>query len=120
MLLWEIGPLGAAQKTLANLPAYQTFAAEWDQRDQQIRATLEQGANDLTVPPFSFDLAISGRLATLMHDAAARPNFNTGIAQYYGLKSIRAAASVYRWYRRSLSGIMGRSNCAVFSVKARW
>jgi len=81
-----VGPLLTTGQTLSHVSAFSTFAAEWDQRDHDIRAAAAQHIADVVVPAFSVDLATRARLDTIGDDSSGW--VNVCAANYYGVKSI--------------------------------
>lgn len=78
------GVRGAA-RPLADLPAYHQYAAQWDQRDAQIRLAAKDGVQDVAVAGLSHLLLRGGDFNT---DAGHW--YNICAAGYYGVNSIRA------------------------------
>jgi len=65
---------------------FQRVRFAMDSRDAQIRSAVAQGEMELTLDPFTIDLAKYADLQTL----TAKPNagINACAEQYYGVKSI--------------------------------
>ncbi|GAP13800.1 hypothetical protein LARV_01555 [Longilinea arvoryzae] len=78
------GVRGAA-RPLVDLPAYHQYAAQWDQRDAQIRLEAKDGVRDVKVVGLSHLLLRGGDFNT---DAGHW--YNNCAAGYYGVDSIRA------------------------------
>ena len=78
-----IGPVPAIRKTLALLPTARHYAAQWDQRDQWLRAAHLRGETDVVAPALR---SISG-LEELVSDTENWVNRVT--ADYYGLQTLK-------------------------------
>ncbi len=81
-----IGPIASFARAADRLPNLATYAAEWDARDQRIRAAVAAGATTMTVAPLSIDLGKMAQLDVLGSDPNA--GFNRCAADYYGLTSL--------------------------------
>ena len=88
IMLVFLGPVRTAVRTLQTLPAFQTFAAEFDQREQLIAAAKAQGETRLVVAPFTIDVAERVGLDTIGRDSAFW--VNACAARYYELEAIVA------------------------------
>jgi hypothetical protein len=77
-----------AVRTLQTLPAFQTFAAEFDVRERLIEAAKARGETTLVVAPFSVDIAERVGLETIGSDPAFW--VNACAAQYYELETLVA------------------------------
>lgn len=84
--LLVFGPVRSTIRILDTLPAFQTFAAEVDQREQMIETARQRGETDVRVPPFTVDIAEAVGLLTI----GADPAFwvNVCAAQYYGVETL--------------------------------
>ena len=87
LLAVAVVPLGIAVVTLPDTLSAAQYAAIFDAEDQQIRASANAGASDLTVPPlpqnFGENFVSSDREDWV----------NQCVARYYGLRSIAAGSS---------------------------
>jgi hypothetical protein len=83
-----VGPLVSTWQTLKQLPNFQTYAAEWDQRDQAIRAAVGQGMERFETTAFTVDLGAMAGLDII----TSNPDdwVNRCAAIYYGLQAISA------------------------------
>src|SRR5690606_9540168 len=88
IVLLILGPIRTAVWTLQTLPAFQTFATEFDQREQIIAAAKARGETNLVVPPFTVDIAERVGLDTIGSDPAFW--VNACAARYYELESLVA------------------------------
>jgi hypothetical protein len=86
-----IGPGLGAWKAGAEGAQLSVFAAEWDSRDQTIRAALIQGSREVTVPPFSADMADLANLEVIGPDPQGWANVCA--ADYYGLQALATSAA---------------------------
>lgn len=82
------GPLLAAGHILAELPDYRAFAAEWDSRDQAIRADAESGEKHIVTTMLQVDLTIRAGLEPLGPEA--EKGMNACAALYYGVETLTA------------------------------
>jgi hypothetical protein len=78
-----------AGDTLRVLPAFQSFAAEWDQRDTQVRLAAAQGIRDIQLPPPVHDL--SERIGVVTISASPEFWINQCAARLYGVDTIIVA-----------------------------
>jgi hypothetical protein len=83
------GPVASAVRTIAVMPNFRTFAEQWDHRDQLIRAATAKGTTDLTVAPFSVDLADYMDVDPIGSDPL--DSTNVCAARYYQLRSLRTS-----------------------------
>ena len=81
--------LRVAYQTFRSAPRYQIWASLWDDRDERIRADLENGARDLEVVQIE---KIFQWVAELSPDP--RSWYNACAAEYYGARSISASLAV--------------------------
>ncbi|HEX2906532.1 MAG TPA: DUF6056 family protein [Phototrophicaceae bacterium] len=86
--LLVIGPLASTGQTLAELPDFQTYATEWDTRDQTIRAAAASGQRVVETRMLSVDIGSRAGLEPI------GPEANTGVnscaEHYYGLEALSA------------------------------
>jgi hypothetical protein len=86
LVLLIIGPVLATIGTLSHTNELQTFAAEWDARDQSIRSAVANGETTATISPYTVDLA---KFATLdVVDETATGDYTVCMQNYYGLQSV--------------------------------
>lgn len=80
-VLLSLYPLRTAWRVASDIPYYQQRAADWDERDAQIRAMKADGIQDLTIPFLRNDA---------VQDLGDRREFrlNRCAAQLYGVNSI--------------------------------
>jgi hypothetical protein len=90
LVLLVIGPLFAAMNTFTRAGDLRTYAAEWDSRDQSIRKAVANGENDLTLSPYSVDMATFANLNVM--DETATGDFVLCMQDYYGLQSVKLLA----------------------------
>ncbi len=88
-ILLIVGPLRFAVETMVLLPRFQTFAAEWNTRDEMLRTTTEA---DVIVGTYSYDLAIAANLKTVSDNP--RDGINRCVADYYGRDTVATEAEV--------------------------
>jgi hypothetical protein len=78
-----IGPVPAIRKTLALLPTARYYAAQWDQRDQWLRAAHLRGETDVVVSAL-------GSISALEELVSDTENWvNRVTADYYGLRTLK-------------------------------
>jgi hypothetical protein len=82
------GPLLAAGQILAELPDYRAFAAEWDSRDQAIRADASGGEKHIVTTMLQVDLTIRAGLEPLGPET--EKGMNVCAARYYGVETLTA------------------------------
>jgi hypothetical protein len=85
-VLLIIGPGLATLNTLSQSSNLRTFATEWDARDQMIRAAVADGLTEVTVKPFTVDLADLANLDRV--DDKKISDFTKCVEQYYGIESV--------------------------------
>ncbi len=86
LVLLVIGPIVATLSTLSYTDELRTFATEWDARDQNIRSAVASGNTNVTLTPYSVDLA---KYATLdVVDEMATSDYTVCLQDYYGLESV--------------------------------
>lgn len=90
-MLLIMGPIRSTISTVLLMPKFNTFANEWDTRDNQIHEAIAKGTRDVTLPPFSVDLATYAGIKTL--DSQAHADFNSCAESYYGLTSLAIKSS---------------------------
>jgi hypothetical protein len=90
LVLLVVGPLFAAVNTFARAGDLRTYAAEWDSRDQTIRTAVANGENDMTLSPYSVDMATFANLNVM--DETATGDFVLCMQDYYGLQSVKLLA----------------------------
>jgi len=78
-------PIGIAVVTVPEIVSAAQYAAIFDAEDQQIRASANAGASDLTVP------VLPQNFGENFVSADRQDWFNQCVARYYGLQSIAAA-----------------------------
>jgi hypothetical protein len=77
-----------AIRPLQEMPTYHQYAAQWDQRDAEIRQDRSDGVRDVVVVPLTHPLLGGGEVS---EDAGHW--YNNCIAGYYGVDSIRARSN---------------------------
>lgn len=86
LLLLIVGPLLATLGILSTTSSLQTYASEWDARDQSIRSAVANGDTTAIILPYSVDLA---KFATLdVVDETATGDYTVCMQNYYGLQSV--------------------------------
>lgn len=88
IVLVVLGPIGSAVRILQTLPAFQTFASEFDAREQLITTAKARGETTLVVAPFTIDIAERVGLESIGIDPAFW--VNGCAARYYGLEALVA------------------------------
>lgn len=83
-----IGPIQAARGLLADIPDYRAYAAEWDSRDQEIRAAAASGEREVETTMLTVDIGIRAGLEPIGPEAGE--NINTCAARYYGVDTLVA------------------------------
>lgn len=78
-------------RNLAVTPQLQTFAAEWDMRDQFIREQVAQGETNLVIQPLSVEMGALMGLEDL--EQGSSEGFNDCAADYYGAETLTVAAT---------------------------
>jgi Family of unknown function (DUF6056) len=79
-------------KNAANIPSFNIYANEWDNRDQTIRKAVAQGINTLSVNKLSVDLGEREGLDII--DADPSGWVNQCAADYYGLEQLTAQPAI--------------------------
>jgi hypothetical protein len=87
-VLLIVGPLASTWQTLTQLPDFQSYAVEWDQRDQGIRTAIGQGVERFATIAFTVDLGAKAGLDIITSNPSDW--VNVCAAMYYGLDSITA------------------------------
>jgi hypothetical protein len=89
-ILLIVGPIVAALDALSHTAELSIYAAEWDSRDQAIRAAVANGSEEFTLTPYRVDLA---KFATLEKvDEMATGDYTLCMRDFYGLKSVELTA----------------------------
>ena len=93
--LMIVPPLISFGSILAVRDEAQSFAADWDRQDAELRAAKQNGVSDVTVPQISDFQSRIGKGPSDLH-LRTDPAFwiNEAIATYYGLRSVRANEDV--------------------------
>jgi hypothetical protein len=86
-ILLVIGPVMATLQILSQTNDLRTFATEWDARDEMIRAAVANGTREVSVMPFSIDLADFANLDTV--DDSEVGDYRSCLQTYYGLESVK-------------------------------
>jgi hypothetical protein len=82
LVILLVGPLLSARETLSLVPAFSTFAAEWDARDALLRSAAQQAITPVAITPLTVDLAT---YADVITDEESPECFKT----YYQLPELR-------------------------------
>jgi hypothetical protein len=88
VVLLLAGPLASAWQGLTQIPDFQTFAAEWDQRDRDLRAAVARGERRIETRMLTVDIGARAGLDTMVRNP--QDWVNGCAAMYYGLEAISA------------------------------
>lgn len=86
VVLLGAGPLLSATQMIGLFPRLNTYASEWDAREQQIIGAATQGETHVVVEPLSIDVASLTGLDRVNTDATAFTN--ACAASYYGIETL--------------------------------
>lgn len=86
--LAAVGPLASTWQILSNVPAFRTYASEWDSRDRDIRTAVERGERQIVTYILAVDLGSLAALDTIAPDG--EKGINECAARYYGVDSLAA------------------------------
>jgi hypothetical protein len=81
-----VGPVLGTINTLAKSGDLRMYAQEWDNRDQSIRIAAANGNTEVTIRPFSVDMATFANLDVV--DETATGSYTICMQEYYGLQSV--------------------------------
>jgi len=89
-LLSLVGPVFATLNTMQVSDELRAFASEWDERDRAIRTAVANGNSDVSITPFSVDMADFANLDVV--DKTTTGDYTVCMQRYYGLQSVKILA----------------------------
>ncbi|HEX2906533.1 MAG TPA: DUF6056 family protein [Phototrophicaceae bacterium] len=101
LVLLVIGPLVSTWQTLTEIPDFQTYATEWDVRDQAIRTAAAHGEREIQTQMLQIDMDVRAGLEGI--GPKSNTGFNTCAAQYYGVDTLTARTQLQMGHKMDLT-----------------